>query len=87
MVLSNWAPLDFIRDYNLDKAGIMASITAVSCENREAGAPRAEIEITAEMIEAGLYQFLREYPETGTGDELDRRMVVAIFKAMQSVAS
>ena len=43
-----------------------------------AGAPA----ITPDMIDAGLYQFLREYPETGTGDELDRRMVARIYEAM-----
>lgn len=43
-----------------------------------AGAPV----ITAKMIEEGLTQFLREYPETGTGDVLDRKMVENIFRSM-----
>lgn len=38
------------------------------------------------MIDAGVEQFLREYPETGTGDELDRRMVRRIYVAMVSQA-
>ena len=38
--------------------------------------------ITPDMVDAGIKQFLRDYPETGTGDELDRRMVRRIFAAM-----
>ncbi|MEA2976218.1 MAG: hypothetical protein QOF19_1738 [Alphaproteobacteria bacterium] len=49
-----------------------------------AGAP--EIEATTEMVDAGVEQFLRDYPETGTGDELDRRMVRRIFEAMTAAS-
>lgn len=46
----------------------------------EAGVPH--IEVTPEMIRAGLDVFLGEYPDTGAGDRLDRDMIAAIFKAM-----
>jgi hypothetical protein len=39
--------------------------------------------VTPDMIDAGVEQFLRDYPETGTGDALDRRMVGRIYEAMR----
>lgn len=42
--------------------------------------------ITEEMIDAGIEQFLRDYPETGAGDLLDRRMVSRIYRAMRAVS-
>jgi hypothetical protein len=38
------------------------------------------------MIDAGVEQFLRDYPETGTGDGLDRRMVGRIYGAMRAAS-
>lgn len=45
---------------------------------------QAEIEITPEMIEAGV-EVLREHcPDTAVGDSLDRQMVREIYGAMRS---
>jgi hypothetical protein len=44
-----------------------------------------EIEITFAMEEAGIEAFLENYPDTGAGDFLDRRMVREIFAAMAKV--
>ncbi len=44
--------------------------------------PKAHIEITPEMIEAGMEVFLGAYPDTGAGDTLDREMLVELFLAM-----
>ena len=41
-----------------------------------------KIKVTPEIIEAGLEVFLSDYPDTGVGDVLDRKMVRGIFLAM-----
>jgi hypothetical protein len=43
------------------------------------GAP-GEIEITPEMIEAGVSIYLGHCPDTGTGDVMDRKMIAEIFQ-------
>lgn len=55
-------------------------------QNSAAGVPGEEIEITPEMIWAGVECYLRHCPDTGVGDEIDRRMVRQIFEAMLTVA-
>lgn len=42
-----------------------------------------EITVTPEMIEAGVSTYLEWCPDTGVGDSVDRKMVQAIFAAMQ----
>jgi len=50
-------------------------------DSRQAG-----IEITDEMVEAGLDELLAVYPETIIEDALDRKMVKRIFTAMISAS-
>lgn len=50
-------------------------------ETRQAGA-ETEIVVTPDMVEAGVGEFLKSYPDTGTGDQLDADMVTAIYRAM-----
>ena len=45
-----------------------------------------QMEVTDEMIEAGVQAYLEWSPDTGTGDSADHRMVRDIFMAMQSRA-
>ncbi len=54
------------------------------CE-RQGGneAASSEITVTPEMIEAGVTVYLEWCPDTGVGDSVDRKMVQAIFSAMQ----
>lgn len=44
-----------------------------------------EIEVTPEMIEAGLSAYLEACPDTGAGDRIDREMVDRIFRSMMFV--
>lgn len=46
----------------------------------EKGVP--QIEVTPEMIEAGLEVYLGFCPDSGTGDNTDRRMLSEIFRTM-----
>ncbi len=46
-----------------------------------------EIEITPEMVGAGLVALLRRCPDSATGDISDQRMVAEIFKAMLAEAA
>jgi len=43
-----------------------------------------EIEITPQMIEAGIDVLLGWCPDTAIGDETDHRMVRAIYRAMEA---
>lgn len=45
-----------------------------------AGVP--QIEVTPEMIEAGVDAYLDFCPDSGTGDRTDQRMVAEIFRRM-----
>jgi len=59
-------------------------------ETRQAGdlnSGVAEIVVTPEMIEAGIDEFLKAYPDTGCGDRLDAEMVRSIFLAMAASRS
>jgi hypothetical protein len=47
-----------------------------------AGASRDQIEVTPGMLKAGLEIYLGHCPDTGVGDDLDRRMIKEIFTAM-----
>ena len=49
--------------------------------------PARTIEVTRAMEEAGVEAFLESYPDTGTGDFLDYRMVRKIFMAMAAVSA
>lgn len=44
------------------------------------GAP--EIQVTPEMIEAGVVSYLEHCPDSGVGDHLDGEMVTEIFSVM-----
>jgi hypothetical protein len=59
-------------------------VTLTKQSDKIPSAPRqgSARDISPEMIDAGVQQFLRDYPETGAGDELDRRMVARIYDAM-----
>jgi hypothetical protein len=46
----------------------------------EPGVP--QIEVTPEMIEAGVEIYLQWCPDSGTGDRTDQKMVAEIFVAM-----
>ena len=45
-----------------------------------------EIEVTPEMINAGVDTYLNFCPDSGWGDSLDREMVREIFTAMSGVS-
>ena len=55
-------------------------------DSRQAGDEKKEgvpqIEVTPEMIEAGIQVYLEWCPNSGTGDRVDRKMIVEIFGAM-----
>lgn len=59
------------------------SLGATTGQPEDAGAP--ETEVTPEMIEAGVEVYLGYCPDSGLGDATDRRMVAAVFRAMQEV--
>lgn len=46
---------------------------------------RDRLEVSPEMVDAGLEIFLTSYPESGTGDWQDRQMVQRIYEAMASL--
>lgn len=46
--------------------------------------PENVIEITPQMIEAGVQQLLWAYPDTAMGGHVDEKLVVDIFRAMKS---
>lgn len=54
-------------------------------DNRQAGDRKGvtSYEVTPEMIDAGVASYLEWCPDSGCGDEVDRRMVADIFAAMQ----
>jgi hypothetical protein len=53
---------------------------------KEGQADAESIEVTEEMIEAGLAVLVARCPDTATGDHLDREMVADIFVAMECQA-
>ena len=59
----------------------MAHIEAVDSEG-SAGAPEAEIEVTPEMIEVGLYAL----SERDSRLELEEKMIERVFRAMLAKA-
>jgi hypothetical protein len=57
--------------------------------DRPAGAvasESSEIQITPEMIEAGLACYQARCPDTAIGDQTDRKMLAEIFRAMASLS-
>jgi hypothetical protein len=45
-----------------------------------------QIEVTPEMIEAGVAVYLEWCPDSGAGDVTDQKMVAEIFSAMAAVS-
>ena len=44
-----------------------------------------EIEVTPEMLAAGLSAYLDRCPDTGVGDPSDRKMITEIFRPMEAL--
>lgn len=44
-------------------------------------------EVTPAMLDAGVAVYLEHCPDSGVGDELDRRMVGRVFRAMAEAGS
>jgi hypothetical protein len=44
-----------------------------------------QIEVTPEMVEAGVSLYLDYCPDSGSGDRTDRKMIAEIFSAMMAV--
>lgn len=43
----------------------------------------AQIEVTPEMIDAGVDVYVEWCPDTGVGDAVDRKMIIEIFSEME----
>lgn len=52
-------------------------------QNAEVLNDDGDLEVTPEMVEAGVRVYLEFCPDTGCGDKADARMVAEIFRAMQ----
>lgn len=73
------------REIDSNKTAIMDLTAQSESINHTGRQASAEVEITEEMIAAGIHELAYYYPDDPDHDQETRRAVMAIYKAMTAV--